>query len=320
LESVVYLRFRLPDEDLSSVSGAKLHLYGWTGGFAAIQYDMWGSFYHYPEITVYGLKDGTTSYMDENGYERYGEDWLEGTGNWEIVPGITFNNAPANTGYEACSDGSPTCSLDLCNEGIWAPETALRDIIEFDIATELSSSGSEPDWISLDLGSAGADFIQEDTNGIVTFMIASPYDMIQFFSKEYEGGAYAPTLELELACPGCLFGDINSDGIVNFTDLAVVAENWLEEVPGPCAELPGKKCRYKVTKLTPQNGLECPHWLLLGHKCIHGDCADKVDCDEKLRFRFRDESNGYDCMIDFDLIDCAKTAITQLCTTYWTEF
>jgi len=317
-EDAVYLRFKLPEQDLSLVSGVRLHLYGSTGGSEVFSLsDGWGGFYHYPQIAVYGLRDGVGPYTDDNGYERLGEDWLEGTGDWEVVPGITFNNAPGNASYEACADGSPTCSPDICEEGYWAPETAMRDIIEFDTATELAGAG--PDWTSLDLGSAGAEFIQSDTNGMVTLMIASPYDIIQFSTKEYEDGAYAPTLELELTCSACEFGDINSDGIVNFSDMSAMANKWLEEVPEPCAESSGKKCRYQVSKLTPQNELKCPDWLLVGHRCIHGDCVDKDDCDPKLRFRFHDESAGYDCMIDFDLIDCAKTGITQLCTAYWTD-
>jgi hypothetical protein len=309
LDDVVYVRFELPDIDLSLVNDAKLYLYGWAMTGAFDLYGIWDGFYHYPEIAVYGLKDGTASYTDDNGHERYGEDWLEGTGDWEAVEGITFNNAPANTGHEACSDGAPTCTPDLCHEGTWAPENDLKDIICSDTAIEIS--GTQPDWMSIELGSSGAKFIQDDTNGIVTFMITSPADMIQFFSKEYAGGAFAPTLELELWRSPCSYGDINFDDIVNFGDLARMAYYWLEEVPIASDNLKKEKCRYTLVELKHPEGYECPPEMSIGDMCVANACLGNRDCDVEISHYCKDPYEK--CLLKWRLLGCAETLIERKC-------
>ncbi len=122
---------------------------------------------------IYGLKDGLGSYTDDNGYERMGEDWLEGMGAWEPVvdSGITFNNVPANYEYEACQDGSPNCPPDLCHNGFWMPDP-YRTTWVAEVPGTGIESGLEPSWVTLDLGSAGADFVRSDTDGMVTFVVS----------------------------------------------------------------------------------------------------------------------------------------------------
>lgn len=132
-------------------------------------------------------------------------------------------------------------------------------------------------------------------------------------TKEYLNGAYAPTLELELGQPGCLSGDINCNGWVDFGDLAILADLWLQEIAGPCTEKVQKKCRYRLTYIGCREGVEtciCPI-IEVGAKCATNSCVDGLDCDDKIVWYY--SAPFTDCKAEWSLIDCAETLITRKC-------
>jgi len=185
-------------------------------------------------VDVYVLNDTVGPYTDYNGYPRLGEDWPEGTGDGQFVPGhITFNNAPGNADCEACPDGQLPCTPELCHDGHWTGDIIRTNLLRYAVPIELPIQYSE--WTSLDLGAAGAEFVRADRNGIVTFITVMPYDIFQCPSREYADGSYGPTLELQFTVPECLQGDIqgdiNADGRVDFKDIAIIADNWLSSAP-----------------------------------------------------------------------------------------
>jgi len=136
---------------------------------------------------VYGLIDNAVN-----------ENWLEGAGTGQVVAGITWNNAPAN------NTASPN--------GFLAGAVFLG---------ETTYSGSFFDGQTLSFSYASiANFINADTNDLVTFMLASkninPTNNYTFGSGE--GGDVAkPTLILSVPEPSSLallgFGLI---GLVGF--------------------------------------------------------------------------------------------------------
>lgn len=110
-------------------------------------------------LRVFGLKDDSP-----------GQNWIE-TGNKN---GITFNNAPAN--YSA---------------GPWFNDQATGKLAESDKA-------GQPGVITFS-GKELTEFINSDTDGIVTLMIvqAHPYNFMNIASKEHKD-AKAPTLDIDL--------------------------------------------------------------------------------------------------------------------------
>lgn len=114
-------------------------------------------------------------------------------------------------------------------------------------------------------------------------------------------------------------GDLDGDCATDLRDLAILSMYWLQERPqGPwCTSFKTNQCRYRVDDLEPQNGKKCPHWLVEGKKCIKGGCSDDDDCDEQLTYRYVREKEGIDCLIEFELMDCAKkTGIVLDCREY----
>lgn len=115
-------------------------------------------------FNVYGLNDGVT-----------GEVWDEST--------ITFNNAPGNaSGFSAVD----------------AAETTLVD--SFDLDRTLFPVGNTVTLSSTQI----ADYLNSDTNGIVSFLIVRQTSGSQgsaFYSKENTASAIAPTLTITTTIP-----------------------------------------------------------------------------------------------------------------------
>lgn len=126
--------------------------------------------------------------------------------------------------------------------------------------------------------------------------------------------------------PECEPGDINCDCMVDFKDLAILADSWLQEQECIyCTKGEQKKCRYKLTKKTPVDDKDnpdgCPIWLTIGFKCTTGSCVDKNDCSDTLKYElkgtFIDPGKNYHCITEWELIDCAKSALKTDCTLFW---
>ena len=125
------------------------------------------------------------------------------------------------------------------------------------------------------------------------------------------GIVFIDDIKLETAPSGPkLRGDLNCDGTVNMLDLVILAYDWLK-VGGKgvcCTKDEEKKCRYKVSNFEGQ----CPVALVKGYRCVWGGCVDSNDCSPNLRYRYVGHSSmydeEYDCLIEFELIDCAKSA------------
>jgi len=135
------------------------------------------------------------------------------------------------------------------------------------------------------------------------------------------GTLYFDDLRLYSTFPECgLAGDINGDCVVNFKDVAILADNWLQEVPGTlCAKFKTDKCRYELEDVEPRNGKKCPTWAVEGIKCLDTvvNCVDKDDCHDEIRLEWIDKKAGFDCLLTFELIDCAKkTGISNDCRIY----
>jgi len=124
-----------------------------------------------------------------------------------------------------------------------------------------------------------------------------------------------PVWDMKTTCESpAPIGDINYDCIVDFKDLAILAENWLAESPGPWCGRPQKKCRYKLVYIGCREGVEtcsCPS-LTVGAKCADRACTDSVDCDEKIVWYYVGYPYG-DCKAEWVLIDCAETMIDRQC-------
>jgi hypothetical protein len=109
-------------------------------------------------------------------------------------------------------------------------------------------------------------------------------------------------------------GDLNQDCLVDFSDLAVMANHWLETGPFWCGESGLEKhCRYTLTYIGCREGVDqcsCPQ-LTLGAKCAANACADRHDCDQTIVWY---GFNPYtDCKIEWQLIDCAETLLKRDC-------
>lgn len=318
MDDAVYLRFKPSAEYRDRISAVRLKLYGvvFDPVIDGLEGDVVGPAYYIDEFPfmVHGLKDGVAPYTDENGYERMGEDWVEGIGDWDVPDetGITFNNAPGNYEYEACTDGTSNCPPEICHNGLWTPDPARTTWLG-DVVGTGRGIGLEPSWITLDLGSAGSEFVRADTDGMVTLVVAYPLSAFQLMTREYLNGAYAPTLELDVGRPGCLSGDINCDGRVDFGDLAILAEHWLQDIAGPCTQSAQKRCRYRLTYMGCREGVDtcsCPR-LQPGAKCVSNSCVDGLDCDDPIVWYY---SAPYtDCKAEWRLVDCAETLIQRQC-------
>ena len=56
-----------------------------------------------------------------------------------------------------------------------------------------------------------------------------------------------------------------------------------------------------------------------GIKCLNTtvNCADEDDCHDEYVFEWIDKKAGFDCLLTFELIDCAKkTGLTIDCRNY----
>ena len=174
-----YLRFDIDADLCASVLTAQLTL--------ATRDDPWGANDDPNKVwtfNVFGLNDSASGDGDPDSSGSPG--WWEGTGVSGLVgqdvPGIDWLNAPAN---------------DNTGDGFTSAATLLGTFA----ITGDSIAGQTIDFSSTAL----IDFLNSDTNGLVTLMIArdtlgddpSTDTVIHFFaSKEYQGGAYAPTLDI----------------------------------------------------------------------------------------------------------------------------
>ncbi len=168
----IYLRFVIP-ADINEVAGARLRMYRVAGGASAVD--------------VYGLNNGIQ------------ENWAEGTqcGDGGSGPdGITFNEAPGNDAFK------PLCTYDAY---AWEPDMNEVTLLCDQAAINGGGVGSE---ITIDLGQAGVDFINADTNRKVTFILYCSSGMdatLKCASKEDAQGR-GPRLEVGVK-------DIHVDGV-----------------------------------------------------------------------------------------------------------
>ncbi|MDZ7619101.1 MAG: autotransporter-associated beta strand repeat-containing protein [Patescibacteria group bacterium] len=158
-----YVRFAEDGVVIASTAAAALEFYYAREGSATFQ--------------LYGLIDAS---LVPGGYgtDRLGEDWLEtGTGS------ITWNNAPGN-------DGVPTSG-----SGANAFDANAVFLYEFTTAgigyVVTNNTQAKTDAL--------VDFLRDDRNGLVTFMIRAKSEstlQARFSSKEASGGTFSPRLEI----------------------------------------------------------------------------------------------------------------------------
>ena len=115
--------------------------------------------------------------------------------------------------------------------------------------------------------------------------------------------------------PACLAADTNYDCLVDFKDLAILAESWLQEGPCPCTPIAGgkKQCRYRLKDALPlTREAVCPAWAEFGAKCVDIGryCLDNGDCDQTIKVTVW--ANG-GCELVWELYDCAQTLLTRNC-------
>ncbi|MDY0164953.1 MAG: autotransporter-associated beta strand repeat-containing protein [Thermoguttaceae bacterium] len=130
-----------------------------------------------PTFELFGLSDASLV-VGSYGTGRLGEDWPEtGTGS------ITWNNAPGNNGVP--TSGSDANAFDA--NAVFLYEFTTNG--EQYVVTNDTQAKTD----------ALVDFLREDTNGLVTFMIRAKSEatlQARFWSKEQSGGSFAPRLEV----------------------------------------------------------------------------------------------------------------------------
>ena len=136
------------------------------------------------------------------------------------------------------------------------------------------------------------------------------------------GTLYFDDLRLYSTFPECgLAGDINGDCAVDFKDIAILAADWLREIPR-CVLSGGSgkgKCRYELDEFEPYGGGKCPWWAQKGMKCWKGYCYDDDDCDDTVKTRMEVKSLGWKCEFTWELMDCAKSVLKTDCTIFWSD-
>ena len=147
--------------------------------------------------TIYGLRDG-----------HIGENWDEATTN--------YNNAPGVVGP---GTGNATFSLDIYNETT-NPTGALEQLAVHTYPISLTSGPTTMSGVNL------KNFIDADTDGIVTFLLVTTSDNSQTFGlAAKEDATRASTDRPHLILPNGTAGDSDLDGLAdtwetaNFGDL-----------------------------------------------------------------------------------------------------
>ncbi|UCG56606.1 MAG: hypothetical protein JSU70_17295 [Phycisphaerales bacterium] len=160
----------------------------------------------------------------------------------------------------------------------------------------------------LDLGSIGTTYIGVGTRGETT----TP-----------GGTGVVHFDDIVLCTPTCLaehapLGDVNLDCVVDFADVATVANSWLATMPLACPSCTAdKKCRYTLNAISWVNcfGDWTGPELDLDAKCVANRCLNTSDCDPTIIYKEYEDPNNPSCYmkLTWKLDDCTETLVERDC-------